>query len=383
MLYKFTIRSSVVLTLLMLAVMSLQAQKSNFWRKVNEKLTVVNKIDTQYIYHPKLGVTAGAFSTVQQVGFDVRVKFKMLDESTTLTGISKYDLNVKPGVRLGVEVGYGKLVLGYGYEVTSNNKYKKRGFDFNVLGKSWGLHLNYFNIQNQFRSSFTIGVEGDDEYLHDEIIVDDPGTLKSFSLDGYYAFNNKRFFYPAAYKASLVQRRTVGSWMLAGRYSHGKLYNSPEASFDSYNLLDCFTTVQLSLGGGYSCNFVCLHKDPTGLRDKGLRNITFNVTALPVITVVDYLKVLDYEYDNNFDCVGENTSKVLCYPMPNVIGSAAMGVTLDRFFISLQGRYNWFYFRSSNAYNRDHLNAPDYLDDISFRGSFYDWKVKLLFLYKF
>jgi hypothetical protein len=207
--------------------------------------------------------------------------------------------------------------------------------------------------------------------------------MQCLYVDGYYVFNHKRFAYPAAYKAGLVQRRTSGSWMVTARYMHGKLYNSPAAALESFNFVDGLYTIQASLGGGYSANFVCWHRDPTDLRDKGLRNITINLTALPVITAVNYLKIKNYEYNENAEKVGEAVSKAFCYPMPNFVGGAAVAITLDRFFISTQFVYNCFYFRSSDAFRSGNLQIQSQVDDLSFRGSFHNWTAKLLFTYKF
>ena len=153
-------------------------------------------------------------------------------------------------------------------------------------------------------------------------------------------------------------------------------------------MLDCFSTMQASIGGGYSVNFVLWHKDPIGPRDQGLRNLTLNLTAMPVITLVNYLKTTSYEY--GYDEVtsevyntGEKVSKIWCYPMPNYIGSAAVGLTMWRFFFSTQFTYNRFYFRSRDAFDVSQFDFPDYVDDISFRGIFHDWMLKGILIYRF
>ena len=256
------------------------------------------------------------------------------------------------------------------------------------MGKSWGAKFNYSKISNPFISSMTIGQESDDDYFHDEIITEEAAILKNFTADGYYVFNNMRFAYPAAYKIGLIQRHTAGSWMLTARYMQGSLYNSPEASWDTYNMLDCFSTLQASIGGGYSVNFVPWHKDPTGPRDEGLRNLTINLTAMPVITLVNYLKTTSYEYDiddesGGLNKTGEKVSKIWCYPMPNYIGSAAISLTMWRFFFSAQFTYNRFYFRSRDAFDASQMDIPDYVDDISFRGVFRDWMLKGILVYRF
>lgn len=374
----------LAITTLFLAALSAQAQELNFWQKVNSLLTTVKDIDTTYIYQPRQGFTLGLFSTVQQVGFDTRGMFNVhYADGTTAPGVTKYHLENNPSTKLGLELGYGKLVLGYGFEVGPKRAYKKRALGLNLLGKNWGLHFNYFSISNTFKSS--IHVE-DADGLHsvdEQLTSTEPAMLNYLLIDGYYVFNNKRFAYPAAYKAGLVQRKTAGSWIVTGRFMQGSLFNTPNAGYDTYSLLDGFSTMQVSVGGGYSANIVCWHKDPTELRDKGLRNLTLNLTLLPVITALNYLKTTLYEYNKEDEYIGDKVSRIYCYPMPNFIGTSAVSLTLDRFFISTQFTFNWFYFHSSQAVDRNSLPYIYDLQDLTFRGAFHNWNLKLLFTYKF
>ena len=304
-------------------------------------------------------------------------------DGQSVPGLSTYRLSENLCKKVGLEVGYGNISLGYGFEVGHKSAWKKSAFAFNIIGKSWGVRFNYFKITNPFTSELTLGNEGDSLYIHDEIVSKESAILRNFAIDGYYVFNNKRFAYPAAYKIGLVQRHTAGSWMLTVRYMQGRLFNSPEAAWDSYNLLDCFSTMQASIGGGYSVNFVLWHKDPVGPRDEKLRNLTINLTAMPVITLVNYLTTTSYEYDDEGNYSGEKISKIWCYPMPNYIGSAAISLTFGRIYFSAQFIYNWFYFRSNDAFVIKKMDLPDYVDDLTFQGSFRDWTVKGLLVYRF
>lgn len=368
---------------LLVAVISVQAQNPTFWQKVNRFLTKPALVDTTRIYQPKPCLSLGLFTTGQKAGFDVDVNFGInMPDGSPLTGSSSYSLGEGLCKKIGLEVGYGNVGFGYGLEVGPRSAAKKSSFAFNIVGKSWGVRLNYFKITNQFVSGLTLGEESDDFYLHDEFTSEEMAALRSFTIDGYYVFNNKRFAYPAAYKMGLVQRRTAGSWMLTARYMQGDLYNSHEAAMDSYNLLDCFATMQASVGGGYSVNFVPWHRDPVGQRDEGLRNLTINLTAMPVITLFNYLKTTSYEYDEDMN-LGEKTSKVMCYPMPNYIGSAAVSLTVGRVYFSTQFTYNRFYFRSRDAFNAQHEDLPEDVTKLDYRGIFHDWMLKGLLVYRF
>ena len=375
--------------ILLSAIASLHAQDNTFFGKVNHFLTKPAVIDTSRIYQPKPCFSLGLFTTGQKAGFDVDVNFMInFDDNESLTGLSQYSLSENLCKKIGLELGYGNVSLGYSLEVGPRSAWKKSAFGLGIMGKSWGAKFNYFKISNPFISSLTVGQEGDEGYFHDEIITEEAALLKNFSIDGYYVFNNKRFAYPAAYKIGLIQRHTAGSWMLTARYMQGSLFNSPEASWDSYNMLDCFSTLQASIGGGYSVNFVLWHKDPIGPRDQGLRNLTLNLTAMPVITLVNYLKTTSYEYDLKDEILeinhtGERVSKIWCYPMPNYIGSAAISLTMWRFFFSTQFAYNRFYFRSSDAFDSSQMDIPDYVNDLSFRGIFHDWILKGILVCRF
>ena len=375
--------------LLFFGIASMHAQENTLWNKVHYFLTKPTLVDTTHIYQPGPCFSLGLFTTGQKAGFDVDANFMIdLGDNDRITGLSQYSLSENLCKKIGLEGGYGNVAVGDSLEVGPRSAWKKSSLGLGIMGKSWGAKFNYFKISNPFISSLTLGQESDEDYFHDELITDDAALLRNFSIDGYYVFNNKRFAYPAAYKIGLIQRHTAGSWMLAARYMQGSLYNSPEASWDSYNLLDCFSTMQASLGGGYSVNFVPWHKDPTGPRDEGLRNLTINLTAMPVITFVNYLKTTSYEYELDDETgenlnTGEKVSKVWCYPLPNYIGSAAASITLGRVFFSTQFTYNRFYFRSRDAFDASQMELPDYVDNLGFRGTFHDWMLKGILVYRF
>lgn len=377
-------RKLIIAITLLFGFIPLQAQETTIWQKVNHFLTKRAVIDTAFVYQPKASFSLGVFTTGQKAGFDTKVDFDLdMEEYGQHAGISTYNMNENLCKKLGLELGYGNVSLGYGLEVGPKSAWKKNAFAFNILGKSWGVRLNYFKITNPFTSGLSIGNEGDSLYIHDEHTTKELASLRNFTIDGYYVFNNKRFAYPAAYKMSLVQRHTAGSWMLTARYMQGDLFNSPEGSWDSYNLIDCFSSMQASIGGGYSVNFVLWNQDPIGPRDEKLRNLTVNLTAMPVITLVNYLKTTSYEFNETGQLVGEKVSKIWCYPMPNYIGSAAISLTMGRVYFSTQFTYNWFYFRSSDAFSSKNLDIPDYVIDLTFHGAFHDWMLKGLLVYRF
>lgn len=69
--------------------------------------------------------------------------------------------------------------------------------------------------------------------------------------------------------------------------------------------------------------------------------------------------------------------------MPNFIGNAAASITLGRFYFTAQFNYNWFYFRSDVALNTSQIDFPNYVDDLKIKGSFHDWLLKGMVVYRF
>ena len=382
--WKMGTMKKLVVLVFMFVVVAVQAQDATIWNKVHAFITKPEKVDTAFIYQPKPGFSLGLSSSLQKAGFDLDVNFKIkYEDGSTLPCRSTYGLSESLCKKIGFDLGYGNVGFGYGFEVGPRSAQKRSSLGLNIKGRTWGVHAEYYRISNPFTTGIVIGEEGNADYWEDQWTTEEQAVLKDFTIDGYYVFNNERFAYPAAYKIGLVQRHTAGSWLVTAHYMQGNLYNSPEAAHDSYNLLDCFFTMQASIGGGYSVNFVLWHKDPSGPRDKGLRNVTLNLTAMPVITLANYLKTTSYAYDVEGHHTGERISKVWCYPMPNYIGSAAGSLAWGRFFFSAQFTYNRFYFRSRDAVDVSQLNVPDYVGNVRFHGIFHDWLVKGSLVYRF
>ena len=72
-----------------------------------------------------------------------------------------------------------------------------------------------------------------------------------------------------------------GSKLILGNY--GIDPSEPIAGWAGQQSLQ--TSAQVAFGGGYSFNLVPYHRQPTGDRDKGLRNVTINATFLPMVTL--------------------------------------------------------------------------------------------------
>ena len=142
--------------ILFFGIVSMYAQEITLWKKVNHFLTKPAVVDTTRIYQPSPCFSLGLFTTGQKAGFDVDVNF-MIDytDNERLTGLSQYSLSENLCKKIGLEVGYGNVALGYSLEVGPRSAWKKSALGLGIMGKSWGAKFNYSKISNPFISSMT------------------------------------------------------------------------------------------------------------------------------------------------------------------------------------------------------------------------------------
>ena len=173
--------------------------------------------------------------------------------------------------------------------------------------------------------------------------------------------------------------------MAAANYMHGDL----RINADEFVLLTFMvgigrsSTDQISLGGGYSYNWVPLHRNAAGNNGlTGLRNLTFNVTALPMLTVFDRSVTREYVASEYTEYTDRDTRKYVSSgkPIPNFMTRAGMSYATGHFYASLWSDFNYF------AY----LGKTRLLDDgfsgtmkVSQKGHFSTWRLFLQLNYRF
>lgn len=123
-----------------------------------------------------------------------------------------------------------------------------RDFTFAMFG-------NRFGIETSLRRSTSL--KGKINHIGTSTVIDMPsGSVSSrdFDFDAYYAFQSKRFSFPAAYNLSYIQQRSAGSAFLSASIRHVRttLDSLPiVTSGDAHIASNLFC-----IGGGYGHNFV-------------------------------------------------------------------------------------------------------------------------------
>ena len=233
-----------------------QAQK--LWRMLKHNDSIMSQryrsgnIDTLYITRPSTRWTLTGRINVSGV------KLKMEGKQMGIPFRSEMTADYKSTISLGVNY------LGVTLSMALNpakllGKYKDFEINLNSYNNRWGFDFIYQDARN-FKGWHE--TEGQSRLeLPPEVL-----TLKSLNVNAYYAFNHRRFSYPAAFTQSYIQRRSAGSFLLAvsGQGQRAKT----KAQYESL-----LNVTNIGIGAGYGYNWV-----PS-------RHWLLHISSLPTFTV--------------------------------------------------------------------------------------------------
>ncbi|MBR1667251.1 MAG: DUF4421 family protein [Bacteroidaceae bacterium] len=140
------------------------------------------------------------------------------------------------GITAGLALNPGKL----------SGKNKDFEINLNAYANRYGIDVVY---QNSKTLSGPTSIGEQSSFLEKGMM-----GLKMLNINGYYAFNGKRFSYPAAFTQSYIQRRSAGSWLVGFSYMGGSLKTTEKVP-------DYASTMRIyighfGIGGGYGYNWV-------------------------------------------------------------------------------------------------------------------------------
>lgn len=194
--------------------------------------------------------------------------------------------------RLATSTGIGFSYMGVGIGLSVDfKKLKGKSKDSELFLKCYtnrfGGDINIFNIGDFYDTRF----ETDISYKN---------KLKGVNINTYYAFNHKKFSYPAAFSYSKIQKKSAGSviaglsfhydnmWLGYDKDLYSEIFSNIYDSWDYPvadsidNVLSGWTTHYLSLGAGYAYNWV-----PT-------KNFMIHISLMPSLLLLQK-KVMTYE----------------------------------------------------------------------------------------
>ena len=294
-------RLAVLTALLFCALPALQAQENTgFFRKIHNKLTTFNKVyDTTYVYQVDLPRVVSPTADLIWTGVQVHRDIFYTEE----TNPQNFDflLSVETNLarqlyeKAGVRFSYGSLTFGYTFELDRHGTVRNKYNNFSFVRPRFGVSFQYYKVHDYLAGTARIPDLAD---LTLDFESTAPGQLRHLVVDGFYFFNPGHFSYLATTGRNVIQRRSGGSWMASVCYTQGE-YKFDLADGIVHEFPDHigkFQTGAVSLGGGYSFNWVPYHRDARGVHLKGFRNLTINVTCLPRASLYNHLFVTEYDY---------------------------------------------------------------------------------------
>ena len=149
---------------------------------------------------------------------------------------------------LSVAVAYRGIAVGLAVNPAKlAGKSKDNEFNLNSYSNKFGFDVVLLSSKTYHGSVETNGVSSD--------ISKGQLKQKAVNLNFYYAFNGRRFSFPAAFSQSYVQKRSAGSFML-GMSMDGQYTNAYDVMTNSGVSNAKMRIYALGIGAGYGYNLV-------------------------------------------------------------------------------------------------------------------------------
>ena len=390
-------KKGLTIIFLIFSAFMVQGQNVNDYIEIGKAfIDKPENIDSTKIYQLPARFCFALTTRAQMVGAfaysDFNLNFYTDGVGFTLPAQALSYLGERVCKKIGFEVGYGSMSFGYSVDVGQKSAKNKRSLSFGMSNLKWGARISYTGLSNYIVSNMTIGKPGEAVYIDTTETSEGLGKMRILTLDGYYVFNSRRFGYTATNTINVVQKHTAGSFMLTGRF----MWCDLDTKEDMGGLFESYGSIQLALGGGYSANIVLWNRNIVDNDDRTIRNLTWNITAMPVISFINYMqtRAIVENYDEYGELISSESKKsdVWCYPSANLIGSTALSLTWGRFYFTSQFQLNFFYFNSQGAMNKNKFSAPnfhyeglseDVISDVKVHGILYNWSLIGKLFYRF
>ena len=244
-----------------------------FWHRVDKNLShrYYNlSVDTNYIVRPmgrwrfmaRYNFSGSAIDAVGNIsGQEFRTHATAKCKST-ISFVGSYT-----GITLAMTFNPGALVGWYkDYEFNTNEYYNRMGVDI--------IYQRAKNFRGWSKTE-----DGTRSQLPKDMV-----SMRFFNFNYYYAFNHRRFSYPAAFCHSYIQKKSAGSFMLGASFNWEKLHISSHP--ESGDMMHRLRMANLAVGAGYGYNFALKH------------DWLLHLSALPTLVIYSYTKAWSDEDEN-------------------------------------------------------------------------------------
>jgi len=304
----------------------------NMWNKLMQP---DKNLESTYVFQPFNGWNVSTTYQGRWDGVGLEIPMDIITTAGTVQGTIHVNLVDNQSHHLGLRGGYGPLELGFSIAVNKKEK-PDRNLSFNWLSTRFSLQFYHTLIHDTAISTAEFPIGSTPTRMPEAA-----SSASIWRVGGFYIFNHKKFSYPSAYQGKMVQRRSAGSFLAGGEFHHSNLTLDKSKSFGSLNLnLNGYSTYKFSLGGGYSFNWVIYHRDAASIKEiHDLRNLTLNITAIPLLTIVNEMKMT---HETN---TGEEKFQVHGGIQPNFLGRVGLCYAFGHFYINCSFDFNYHRFQ--------------------------------------
>ena len=365
-------------------------RQDSFWNKIVNVIAAPSmELDPSAVYQPAPRWSVAVSGELHQAGITqenaLDLVYSFEEEGSIQKGEVFSSTKLVGGVDkvIGLQVGYGNLSLGWNQRIGGDKASSNTAFSFDYLAPGYALQLQYFDFRRPVDYEFKMLFGYDWADWEDSGQSEKPGRMTSFIADAFYAFNRRSFAYSAVYKGNVVQRRSAGTWMFGVKYLQGLVeYDPDDFISELWFGMTRQDTRQVSFGGGFSYNLVPFHRQP-GDDGKGLRNLTVNLTAIPMVTLFNQFS----STMRSSDLQGGDpvlTKNVINGKMRlNYVFRAGAIYSWDRLFVGVSGSFDSYSYTGSTNVPEE-MSDDDYsFDTIRSSGRFSRWSASLKFCVKF
>ena len=260
--------------------------------------------DTNYIQRPPTKWTLKARYNLSGSTIDGRGKMNDMDYRAHASAKLKGTISLVgsyTGITLAFTFNPGSITGHYkDYEFNTNEYYNRMGIDFIYhRAKSFKGWVRYAGQERT--------------YIQKDLI-----SQRAINFNWYYAFNYRRFSYPAAFSQSYIQRKSAGSFMLGASFQWQTLNIKADENVHNQHLK--MKVANVGIGAGYGYSFALPHQ------------WLIHLSGLPTLIV----------YSHNKMWISDEQQKTR-YHFPELIitGRLAVWRSFGRYFVGLTGVYNY------------------------------------------
>ena len=389
----FNLRKTLTLFILLpVCCLPAYSQRSDsFWSRIVDMISAPSmELDPRAVYQPPARWNVAVSGELHQAG---------ITQDNTLDYIFTHDENAGDGSELlqafasakllggvdkviGLQAGYGNFSLGWNKRIGGDKASTNTSFSFDYLAPGYALQLQYFNFRRPVDYEMKIALGNGWGNLEESGQTETPGRMTTFIADLFYAFNRRSFAYSAVYKGNVVQRRSAGTWMFGVKYLQGLVeYDPDELISEMLFGMVRQDTRQVSFGGGFSYNLVPFHRQP-GVDGEGLRNLTINLTAIPMVTLFNqFSSTMKSDILEGDPAWTRNVINGKLHV--NYVFKAGAIYSWDRFFIGLSGSYDSYNYKGSTNVPEEKSGYDIEFDKVQSSGRFSRWSASLKLCVKF